>query len=222
MTALTNTPRTTQPTNLVACGVSVRFKDKIVLENQELVVNGNEIVCLVGPSGVGKSTLLRVIAGLIVPETGSVTLDGTDITGVPTFRRNIGMLFQDLALFPHLNVRDNIAFGLKMRRVSKSVRLTRTKELLDLVGLGGFESRNVQTLSGGEQQRVALARALAPRPRVLLFDEPLSALDPERVEALAKDIRTICKQHNIGAVYVSHDEHEVVLVSDRVVRLTQP
>ena len=147
-----------------------------------------EIVGLLGPSGSGKSTLLRVIAGLVIPDRGMVRIDGVDVTDVPTHRRGVGMVFQDEQLFEHLDVAGNVGFGLRMRGDAPPARQHRVAEMLDLVGLAGFERRNVRQLSGGEAKRVALARSLAPSPRVLLLDEPLTGLDRELHDRLAGDL----------------------------------
>jgi thiamine transport system ATP-binding protein len=199
--------------------VTVRFDGKTVLDHVSLDVATGEIVALLGPSGSGKSTLLRVIAGLHVPDGGRVCWDGEDLAGVPPHRRGIGLVFQDLQLFPHKDVAGNVAFGMRMRGTARAVIERRVAELLALVGLPGFERRRVTTLSGGEAQRVALARALAPEPRVLLLDEPLAALDRDLHDRLAVDVRHLLQRVGITAVHVTHDESEARTIGDRLVVL---
>jgi len=176
-------------------------------------------ICLLGASGSGKSTLLRIIAGLESPDSGFVSFDGIDLTTVPPHLRDFGLVFQDYALFPHLNVFDNVAFGLKMRRLPQSEINQRVVNALETVNLNGFELRRVTELSGGEQQRVALARALATRPRLLMFDEPLGALDRTLREDLLNELRTILHHTNIPAIYVTHDQEEAFTIADRVLIL---
>ena len=201
--------------------VVVRFDGRTVLDHVSLSVATGEIVVLLGPSGSGKSTLLRVIAGLHVPDAGTVGWDGEDVTRVPPHRRGFGLVFQDLQLFPHRDVAGNVAFGLRMQGADRTSTATRVAQLLELVGLPGFEHRRVATLSGGEAQRVALARALAPAPRLLLLDEPLSALDRDLHDRLAVDVRALLQQVGITAVHVTHDESEARTIGDRLVRLSQ-
>jgi thiamine transport system ATP-binding protein len=201
--------------------VSVSFGGPPVLDHVSLAAAEGEIVSLLGPSGSGKSTLLRVIAGLVVPDTGAVLLDGRDVTSVPTYRRGIGMVFQDEQLFPHRDVRGNIAFGLQMQRQPVGVIDRRVAELLELVGLGGFEQRDVASLSGGEAKRVALARSLAPAPRAVLLDEPLTGLDRELHDRLAVDVGRILRAAGTTAVLVTHDHDEAAAIADRVVRLPE-
>lgn len=200
-------------------GLTVRFGERTVLDGVSLDVEQSELVVVMGPSGCGKSTLLRAIAGLEPIAGGSILLDGRDATMLPPHRRNIGFVFQDLALFPHLNVGENIAYGLRRRGMKAPGRRKRVRELLDLVGLGDATLRNVQTLSGGEQQRVAVARALAPSPSLLLLDEPLSALDADRKLAIADEIVRVIRTTGTAALYVTHDEDEATRVCSRVVRL---
>jgi thiamine transport system ATP-binding protein len=199
--------------------VTVRFDGKTVLDHVSLDVATGEIVALLGPSGSGKSTLLRVIAGLHIPDGGRVCWDGEDLAGVPPHRRGIGLVFQDLQLFPHKDVAGNVAFGMRMRGTARAVIERRVAELLALVGLPGFERRRVTTLSGGEAQRVALARALAPEPRVLLLDEPLAALDRDLHDRLAVDVRQLLQRVGITAVHVTHDKSEARTIGDRLVVL---
>ena len=185
--------------------VSVRFDDTLAVDDVSLEVMHGEVLCILGPSGSGKSTLLRAIAGLEV-STGSIRWEGDDLRGVPVHKRGFALMFQDGQLFPHLDVAGNVAYA-KRGNVG---------ELLELVGLAGFEKRRVTDLSGGEQQRVALARALAASPRLLLLDEPLSALDRELRERLAIDLRAILRQTATTAVMVTHDQSEAQVVGDRV------
>lgn len=181
-----------------------------------LSVERGEILCLLGPSGCGKTTLLRMIAGLERPDSGSIYFEGQDISPIPVHERGFGMMFQDFALFPHKNVRDNIAFGLRMRRLSRPEIDARVAEMLGLVELEGLGEREIAQLSGGEQQRVALARALAPGPQLLMLDEPLGALDRALRERLMLDVRAILKRVGMTAIYVTHDQTEAFAVSDRL------
>lgn len=175
-----------------------------------------EILCLLGPSGCGKTTLLRLVAGLERPDSGSIRFEGRDLAGVPPHERGFGMMFQDFALFPHRNVRDNVAFGLRMQRAPVTQANDRVNRMLGLVDLSGMAERSIAQLSGGEQQRVALARALAPGPELLLLDEPLGALDRALRERLMLDVRTILKQVGMTSIYVTHDQTEAFAVADRV------
>ncbi len=175
-----------------------------------------EIVCLLGPSGCGKTTLLRLIAGLEPADGGEVWIDGSDIGPIPAHQRDFGMMFQDFALFPHKNVFDNVAFGLRMQGDSQEDVAKRVNEMLDLVDLEGLGERDIDQLSGGEQQRVALARSLAPGPRLLMLDEPLGALDRSLRERLMIELRMILKRVGVTSLYVTHDQTEAYAVSDRV------
>lgn len=179
-----------------------------------LSVARGQIAALLGPSGSGKSTLLRAVAGIEPVSAGRILFAGGDLAGVPVHRRGFGLLFQDGQLFEHLNVGRNVEYGLRAHRVPRAERARRVAELLELVGMAGFEARPVATLSGGQRQRVALARALAPRPRLILLDEPLSALDTELRERLVLDLRRILRQTESTALYVTHDRAEAEAVAD--------
>jgi thiamine transport system ATP-binding protein len=201
--------------------VRVAFGTTVVLDDVSLAVGAGEIVALLGASGSGKSTLLRVVAGLVMPDHGTVVVDGHDVTDIPTHRRSVGMVFQDEQLFPHLTVGDNVGYGLKMAGIATVPRRRRVAELLDLVGLAGFERRMIGGLSGGEAKRVALARSLAPEPKVLLLDEPLTGLDRELHDRLLDEIAAILRRVGTTAVWVTHDLAEADAVADHVVRLDE-
>ncbi|HLS12903.1 MAG TPA: ABC transporter ATP-binding protein [Beutenbergiaceae bacterium] len=186
------------------------------VDRVSLQVQQGQVLALLGPSGCGKSSLLRAVAGLEPVAEGRITFNGGDLAGIPVHRRGFGMMFQDGQLFPHRDVAGNIAFGLQMAGLSRPARAARVAELLDLVGLNGYEQRAVASLSGGQAQRAALARALAPRPRLLLLDEPLSALDRELRERLAADLQTILRRAGTSALYVTHDHDEAFTVADWV------
>jgi spermidine/putrescine transport system ATP-binding protein len=200
-------------------GIIKTYEEKPLLAGISFTVSSGETVCLLGPSGSGKSTLLRIIAGLEDSESGQVLWDGVDQASTPPHLRDFGLVFQDYALFPHLTVFDNVAFGLKMRKLSPDEIQRRVDEVIDLVDLKGFEKRGVTGLSGGEQQRVALARALAPRPRLLMFDEPLGALDRALKEDLLNELRLILHRTRIPAIYVTHDQEEAFALADRILLL---
>ncbi|WP_051804712.1 ABC transporter ATP-binding protein [Streptomyces griseus] len=198
-------------------GATVRFGARAVLDAVDLTVAEHEIVCVLGPSGSGKSTLLRAVAGLQPLDAGRVLLGGADQAGVPTHRRGVGLMFQDHQLFPQKDVAGNVAFGPRMHGVSKDERAARVGELLDLVGLPGAGRRQVAALSGGEQQRVALARALAPRPRLLMLDEPLGQLDRGLRERLVVELRALFGRLGTTVLAVTHDQGEAFALADRVV-----
>ncbi|WP_128977552.1 ABC transporter ATP-binding protein [Streptomyces roseicoloratus] len=202
---------------LTLTGATVRFGARAVLDAVDLEVADHEIVCVLGPSGSGKSTLLRAVAGLQALDGGRVLLDGADQTGVPVHRRGVGLMFQDHQLFPQRDVAGNVAFGLRMHGVGTAERGARVEELLDLVGLPGAGRRAVSSLSGGEQQRVALARALAPRPRLLMLDEPLGQLDRGLRERLVTELRRLFRQLGTTVLAVTHDQGEAFALADRVV-----
>ena len=197
-------------------GVGVRYGAVTAVSDVDLTVADGEVVALLGPSGCGKSTLLRAVAGLERPSAGAVRWDDEDLAGVPVHRRGFGLVFQDGQLFPHRDVAGNVAFGMRMHGVEAEARHKRVAELLELVGLGGYQKRKVTELSGGEQQRVALARALAPRPRLLLLDEPLSALDRALREQLAVDLARLLREAGATALVVTHDHDEAFTLADRV------
>ncbi|GLZ35606.1 hypothetical protein Lesp02_77930 [Lentzea sp. NBRC 105346] len=199
--------------------ITVRYGQTVAVAGVDLSVANGEVVALLGPSGCGKSTLLRTIAGLETPASGSVCWDSLDMGSVPVHKRGFGIVFQDGQLFPHRDVFGNVAFGLRMQGVSRGDRAERISELLKLVGLDGYEHRKVTQLSGGEQQRVALARALAPRPRLLLLDEPLSALDRELRDQLADDLARLLRSSGTTAILVTHDHDEARRIADRVVTM---
>lgn len=194
--------------------VDVNLDDKAILSDLSLEVADGEIVAVLGPSGSGKSTLLRAIAGLVPLSGGDVYWDGESISGVPTHRRGFGLMFQGYALFPHLSVGENVAFGLEMaghRGVGEEVR-----RALHWVGLEGFEDRRIEGLSGGEQQRVALARTLAPHPRLVMLDEPLGSLDRNLRERLVVETRAVLEERDVTALVVTHDRDEAVALADRL------
>ncbi len=196
---------------------TVRFGGRAVLDAVDLDVAEHQVVCVLGPSGSGKSTLLRAVAGLQPLDAGRVLLDGRDQDGVPAHRREVGLMFQDHQLFPQRDVAGNVAFGPRMRGASRAEQQARTAELLELVGLPGAARRAVAALSGGEQQRVALARALAPRPRLLMLDEPLGQLDRSLRERLVVELRELFGRLGTTVLAVTHDQGEAFALADRVV-----
>lgn len=196
--------------------VSVRYGSTLALDSFSLDVDTGEVVAVIGPSGSGKSTLLRAIAGLERLDGGSISAGGRSLDGVPTHERDLGLMFQDHALFPHLSVGDNIGFGLRMKGWSKPRRDARVAELLSLVGLESFGSRAVDQLSGGEAQRVALARALAPEPALLMLDEPFGSLDRVLRDQLTVELRRLLRELGQTALHVTHDQAEAFTVADRV------
>jgi len=196
--------------------VSKRYGAVVALDALDLAVYEGELLSLLGPSGCGKTTTLNVVAGFAAPDAGRVVIDGDDVTGEPAWRRGLGVVFQSYALFPHMSVADNIAFGLRERGVGKSEIAERVREALALVRLHGVAAQRPHELSGGMQQRVALARALVIRPRVLLLDEPLAALDRKLREEMRAELRDIQRTVGITTVFVTHDQHEALGLSDRV------
>ncbi|MGB3413804.1 MAG: ABC transporter ATP-binding protein [Microbacteriaceae bacterium] len=205
-------------------GISLSYlndlgKQESVLEGVDLDIYEHDFVVLLGASGSGKTTLLRAIAGLEHPDAGTVLWHGQDITELPSHLRGFALMFQDEQLFPHMNVAENIAYPLKIRSVSAAIRQEKVTELLELIGLPGFETKRVDTLSGGEAQRVALARALASEPQLLLLDEPLSSLDSELRIRLGEDLLAIAKSRGIPVLMVTHDLHEAEAMATRTLRI---
>lgn len=189
--------------------------------NVDFSVESDEILTLLGHSGSGKTTTLRILAGFEKSDTGRILLDERDVTALPPQKRDLGYVFQDYTLFPHLDVGRNVAYGLRVKKVPAREQERRVRELLDLVGLEGFENRAVHTLSGGEQQRVAVARALAPGPRGLLLDEPFSAIDTERRESLRRHLVRVQRELRIPTVFVTHSRTEALFLSDRIILLRE-
>jgi putative spermidine/putrescine transport system ATP-binding protein len=198
-------------------GLVKRFEQRIAVRDLDLTLARGELVSLLGPSGCGKTTTLRIVAGFVNPDAGEVRVGGQDVLGLPPHRRGMGVVFQSYALFPHLTARGNVAFGMKIAGHAAAKVSQRVGELLDLVGLADVDSRYPRELSGGQQQRVALARALAIEPRMLLLDEPLSALDAVVRVAIREEIRRIQSTLGITTLYVTHDQEEALAISDRVV-----
>jgi putative spermidine/putrescine transport system ATP-binding protein len=198
-------------------GISRRYGGKAAVDDVSLEIKPGEMLSLLGPSGCGKTTTLRCVAGFELPDAGRVMIGDQDVTRLPAEKRRVGMVFQNYALFPNLSVTGNIAFGLRVARWDVGRTNARVKELLEVVGLTGFENRSVTTLSGGQKQRVALARALAPEPRVLLLDEPLSALDAKIRAELRTELRRLQLDLGITTLLVTHDQEEAMSMSDRVV-----
>ena len=192
------------------------FGVSMVLGGVDLAVAQGEFVSLLGPSGCGKTTLLRIVAGLLAVDHGTVKLDGRDITGLPPHRRDVGVVFQNYALFPHLTVAENVAFGLKAHRRGAAEIRDAVTRFLDLVHLSDFADRSVRALSGGQQQRVAVARALAVRPKLLLLDEPFSALDRKLRETMQIELRRLLRELGTTSVFVTHDQDEALTMSDRI------
>ena len=198
-------------------GISKQYYGETVLNSIDLYIKDKEFVTLLGPSGCGKTTTLRIIGGFETPDEGKIYFEGEEMNDLPPYKRQINTVFQKYALFPHLNVFDNIAFSLRLKKVPEQEVAKQVKELLELVALKGFERRNVNLLSGGQQQRVAIARALISRPRVLLLDEPLGALDLKLRKDMQNELKKIQQQTGIAFVYVTHDQEEALSMSDTVV-----
>jgi putative spermidine/putrescine transport system ATP-binding protein len=207
-------------------GLRIEHVDKlfgsfVALKDVDLEFPHGRFICLLGPSGCGKTTLLRVIAGLEMPSKGRILLDGNDITALPAHKRELGMVFQSLALFPHLSVGENIAYGLRIRGVDPAARRRRAEELLELVRLPGVADRQISQLSGGQRQRVAIARALALNPKLFLLDEPLSALDAKLREHMQIELRQLQQRLGISTIVVTHDQREAMTMADIVVIMDQ-
>jgi putative spermidine/putrescine transport system ATP-binding protein len=216
------------PSELVSTGTTVEYRDvrrvfgsMSALDGLDLTIKPGELLALLGPSGCGKTTALRLLAGFDHPTSGQVLVDGKDISRTPANKRDMGMVFQSYSLFPTMTATDNVAFGLRMRGDDHAVRRRRVAEMLDLVGLAGYEQRRVRELSGGEAKRVALARSLAPSPRVLLLDEPLTGLDRELHDRLATDLAAILRAERTTSLLVTHDHAEAEAIADRVVTIKE-
>ena len=197
--------------------VSKEYDGVTVLSDINLYIRKKEFVTLLGPSGCGKTTTLRIIGGFEYPSTGKVVFDGKDITNLPPYKRRVNTVFQKYALFPHLNVQDNIAFGLKLKKMHKSEISKRVDKMLDLVNLSGYGKRSVDSLSGGQQQRIAIARALVNEPEVLLLDEPLGALDLKLRKEMQLELKSMQQRLGITFLYVTHDQEEALTMSDNIV-----
>ncbi len=197
--------------------ITKSFEDTMVLDDLNLIVNKNEFITLLGPSGCGKTTILRIIGGFETPDKGKVFFEGMDITDISANKRNLNTVFQKYALFPHMNVRENIAFGLKISGKSDKYINDKVKYALKLVNLSGFENRSIDKLSGGQQQRIAMARAIVNEPKVLLLDEPLGALDLKLRQEMQYELIRLKKELGITFIYVTHDQEEALTMSDKVV-----
>ncbi len=197
--------------------ISVAFDDQVILDDLSLNIKDKEFITFLGPSGCGKTTTLRLIAGFLEPDEGDVLFEGKKINGVPAYKRQVNTIFQRYALFPHLNVYENVAFGLRIKKWKEAEIKQKVEEMLKLVNLTGLEKRHIDTLSGGQQQRVAIARAIANHPKVLLLDEPLAALDLKLRKDMQKELKKIQQQLGITFVFVTHDQEEALTMSDRVV-----
>ena len=197
--------------------ITVAYGDNTVLKNLNLSIHDREFITLLGPSGCGKTTTLRIIGGFIEPDEGEVFFEGKKINGVPPYKRQVNTIFQRYALFPHLNVYENVAFGLRLRHLPEREIKDTVREMLELVNLKGFEKRHISSLSGGQQQRVAIARALAVKPRVLLLDEPLGALDLKLRKDMQVELKNIQQRLGITFIYVTHDQEEALSMSDTIV-----
>ncbi|MEA2435114.1 MAG: spermidine/putrescine transport system ATP-binding protein [Actinomycetota bacterium] len=196
--------------------ISKAFKETVAVDNISLLIEEGEFFSLLGPSGCGKTTTLRMIGGFEEPTSGTIYLGGDDVTGLPPYKRDVNTVFQSYALFPHLDVFENVAYGLKRKKVSGAEIKTRVDEMLELVDLPGYSARRTTQLSGGQQQRVALARALVNRPQVLLLDEPLGALDLKLRKQMQLELKRIQKDVGITFIYVTHDQEEAMTMSDRI------
>jgi putative spermidine/putrescine transport system ATP-binding protein len=210
------TPQTTSTPAVRLEAVSKHYGDVVAVDGIDLDVNDGEFFSMLGPSGSGKTTTLRMIAGFEQPTAGRILLHGRDVTAIPPFDRDVNTVFQDYALFPHLSVGDNVAYGLMVRKVPRDERMARVADALRMVRLEGYDQRKPSQLSGGQRQRVALARALVNRPRVLLLDEPLGALDLKLREDMQIELKAIQQQVGITFIYVTHDQEEALTMSDRL------
>jgi len=204
--------------NLISLrNINVAFDGEVILNNINLDIKDKEFVTLLGPSGCGKTTTLRIIGGFLTPDSGTVSFEGKEINNLPAYKRNVNTVFQRYALFPHLNVYDNVAFGLRIKKMPEKDIQKRVAEMLELVNLKGYEKRSINSLSGGQQQRVAIARALVNRPKVLLLDEPLGALDLKLRKEMQTELKAIQQRLEITFIYVTHDQEEALTMSDTVV-----
>ena len=201
--------------------IVVDFDGQKVLDGLSLDIHDKEFVTFLGPSGCGKTTTLRVIAGFVTPKSGNVFFDGKDIANMPPYKRPVNTVFQKYALFPHLNVFENVAFGLRLKKMTEEGIRPKVLEMLEIVGLKGFERRSIHQLSGGQQQRVAIARSLVNQPRVLLLDEPLGALDLKLRKEMQLELKRLQREMNITFVYVTHDQEEALTMSDTIVVMNQ-
>jgi len=211
-----NSAPTSMETMVELRNVTKRFGPVTAVDAVDLQIRQGEFITLLGPSGCGKTTLLRLLAGFEMPTTGRIFLEGRDVTDTPPYQRDVNQVFQSYAIFPHLTVAENIAFGLKMRHVPRAEREVRVREATELVSLQGLEKRRSHELSGGQRQRVALARALVCRPKVLLLDEPFSALDAKLRHAMQLEVKHLQRQLGITFVFVTHDQEEALIMSDRI------
>ena len=205
-----------EPTAVTLDRVTKRFGELTAIDQISLAVRRGELMTLLGPSGCGKTTLLNLVAGFLLPESGEIAIDGRQVTNIPTYRREIGIMFQNYALFPHMNVAENVGYGLRMRRLPKPEIARRVADALALVKLEGVNDRKPRQLSGGQQQRVALARALIIRPKVLLLDEPFSALDRNLRAAMQVELKDIQRKLGVTTIFVTHDQGEALSLSDRI------
>lgn len=201
--------------------ISISFDGETILENLNLSIKDREFITFLGPSGCGKTTILRTIAGFLTPDSGDIYFDGENISKLPPHKRNINTVFQRYALFPHLNVFENIAFGLKIQNLPKDEIKSRVERLLKVVNLQGYEKRKPSQLSGGQQQRVAIARALVNRPKVLLLDEPLAALDLKLRKEMQLELKEMQQKLNTTFIYVTHDQEEALTMSDTVIVMNE-
>ena len=202
-------------------GITKIYDDNTVLDNIDLYIRKRKFITLLGPSGCGKTTTLRIIAGFEYPTSGKVLFDGRDVSGVPPYKREVNTVFQKYALFPHMNVEDNIAFGLTLKKTPTDEIKRRVDEMLNMIDLPGYNKRKVDSLSGGQQQRIAIARALVNRPKVLLLDEPLGALDLKMRKEMQLELKSMQQQLGITFVYVTHDQEEALTMSDTIVVMAQ-